>query len=820
MGSPQVSVTMPRVGLELRSTSVLLSMLAFACGPSGPSVLLVPEGPRSAILFTIEPRGVLARSLDLTRDSPLLAEVEGSSTVLFYERGLEEWALAEGELRLESTGRALEPFLMGFSLAADEDAWRSIEALPSELSELRLPPFDPIACVDAGRCVGPLESGARWCRAACVIDPTPEPAPPTPPDPLTDIPCPEGWARPTVAGVSGACRPPERQRSCPSDQAQWLGKSSCEMVGRACPVGTWPDTLIGRPGVIYVDAAAPSGGDGSMPSPFSTLEEALAAVSTTATIALSVGRYRVNGPLVQPVLLAGACVGGTVLEASSGSVVLEPRAELEIANLSIEGGVQGVRLVSPNVELRMRDVILSGTVDDNYAILLQSGARAHLERVVVRGRAGLRAEAGSSVIAHDLLLESTSSHSALSMVSGSNGRFSRLLASLEDRLPLSSPAALVATGNASVQLDQAWVRHTQLGGILVTDSSRLIAAHLWISRTQDGSDIGYGIYASLSSSVAVDGLGFEDHADPDAVVLDTSGMTLERVSSSSVEARKTAGFVAAESARMMVRRASLQSRGTAFDFFEHAQAEVEDLVLQTRPQPGSPNAVIVRGAAYLVGCRWRVDLEGGTGILLDSSARNIELDDIHVRGRTERGSVNAATALFQGLGALRLRRVMVELDGHRGLSLKSAASLEDVRVSGDLDFGLRLDALSLAGAITAARMAVSGRAGVDVEVIGGTRSTLKDVTIDGGVVGLRISETADVELQHFVIDSVPGQGVVLHNDGLTSGAPSLELHSGRLSRCEVGVSLVQTDVDRARLLEGLRFAENLTNVRIDLASPD
>ena len=191
-------------------------------------------------------------------------------------------------------------------------------------------------------------------------------------------PCPDGWVE-----IDGACAPwLEDAPACSPFEAAFPGQP-CQRIGSICPDDGWPADLPSED-VIYVRAAAPSGGDGSREAPFATVGRAASAAFAGATIAIATGRYpeavRVRGG----VTVVGACVEGTVIvaptfDAFAGALTIEGRG-VAVRNLRIEGERSGIWVDDASVELR--DLVLDGNVFNGLVSIF--GAEVWGERVVVK----------------------------------------------------------------------------------------------------------------------------------------------------------------------------------------------------------------------------------------------------------------------------------------------------------------------------------------------------------------------------------------------------------------------------------------------------
>ena len=94
-----------------------------------------------------------------------------------------------------------------------------------------------------------------------------------------------------------------------------------QCVPDACGTGTWGDLETGGD-TLYVDASAEDGGDGSMESPFTVIQEGLDAQGRKGMVAVAAGTYvenlKVHGDH-SGMHLAGRCMELVTIDASEGS---------------------------------------------------------------------------------------------------------------------------------------------------------------------------------------------------------------------------------------------------------------------------------------------------------------------------------------------------------------------------------------------------------------------------------------------------------------------------------------------------------------------
>ncbi len=131
-------------------------------------------------------------------------------------------------------------------------------------------------------------------------------------------PCVEGWAeRMTPAGVP-YCHPfPDGVRTCEGATGQRPGERECTHVGAPCPEGEWAAGLDETGTIVFVRPGAIDG-DGTRERPLGTLEAALAAAPSGATILLGKGEHTSAVSITQAnITIVGACADETTIVASA-----------------------------------------------------------------------------------------------------------------------------------------------------------------------------------------------------------------------------------------------------------------------------------------------------------------------------------------------------------------------------------------------------------------------------------------------------------------------------------------------------------------------
>jgi Right handed beta helix region len=263
----------------------------------------------------------------------------------------------------------------------------------------------------------------------CLEGDTPEgcAAPPM----LADWECPAGW-RTEVIGEDevwehSICSVPAPE-TCAAGTADWLGDpAACETIGRPCPTGTFhPESEIramapGFDGAIWYVSSG-GNGDGTVSSPFGTMQQAMVAAAGGDIVALSADTFSQGLELTSRVAIVGACVTGTVLSGPSAGpprTVSIQASGARLTNLQVQGPGAGIV-----VEQTIQDVALDAVEvrDATYAgVLLWTSASADVSDLVIRGITpaesiddgwGL-AVRGASLQAHRVLVEAASNYGVL-----------------------------------------------------------------------------------------------------------------------------------------------------------------------------------------------------------------------------------------------------------------------------------------------------------------------------------------------------------------------------------------------------------------------
>jgi hypothetical protein len=156
----------------------------------------------------------------------------------------------------------------------------------------------------------------------------------------------DGCATGFVSDSNGGCNAVLPRAPCGPGEHALLGETSCHAVA-PCGSGTWGDIPVDAT-TLYVDASAPGGGDGSLDTPFVTIQAAIDAAAPNGLIAIAAGSYAedllISG---KPVKLWGKCP-----------------AEVEVigstAAITVESGVQGAEVHALGITSAGTGVVIGG----------------------------------------------------------------------------------------------------------------------------------------------------------------------------------------------------------------------------------------------------------------------------------------------------------------------------------------------------------------------------------------------------------------------------------------------------------------------------
>lgn len=594
---------------------------------------------------------------------------------------------------------------------------------------------------DSGDDAGP--SDAALDDSGSSFQPS-SPEPPVAPT-LPEWSCPDGWRRvadPEEPDIS-VCDPwPEGgPQDCADDEAHFPGERSCSPIGPPCPEGPFADDLPAD-GVIYVEAGARKGGDGSALRPFAAIEEALDAASglDETVIALSKGTFTQSRLYIsRPVRLWGACTAQTIVASNSpnsGSAAVELASSARgLKALTITGQRGGVLVSAPaDVELEgvvIRDVaafglavrgglraseVLVRDVPENFIGLDVAGAaHAVVSRVAVErgGTVGVFVEGiGSDLLAEDLVVRGGAP--------GENG-------------PLGPGLEVVDGAQAELTRTALFSNHGHAIGAI---AASVVARDLHVSRTfsEDGVD-GQSLRVAEGSTL-VEGAVFEAGASIGIFAAwPGTDLTLRSV---------------------VVRDIAVEEGTGAFGY-----------------------GVLAQDGTNLVMDRVAVLSATQAGVVARDESTALEATDLSVRATRDREADGYGAGLVVDLGArVRLQRAAMLRNAGSGIWVDEASlegtdwTVDENRVVGMLVANgsfVTVERLALTENRAQGLLVVSGE-----HLIGGT----------GSVAMLDASDVAIIDTRSIEVDGVTG----LRGIGLNIGGGAISIRRGLVrGNREVGI---------------------------------
>ncbi|MEO0323764.1 MAG: right-handed parallel beta-helix repeat-containing protein [Myxococcota bacterium] len=333
--------------------------------------------------------------------------------------------------------------------------------------------------------------------------------------------CPAGWRRvaPTGLRPSTVCQPfaGERASECAAGELHLPGEAGCRSPGRACPVGTFPNTAdLGGATRLHVDPAATPGGDGSLGAPFASLATAASAASSGDWLVLAKGLHAAPTSWPSGVSARGACAAETVVTTLSGTAVIAagaPSANLTLEDLTLgPSPLPGLTLEGGAGIVALRGVVVTGTV--GVAALVARGGTLVGEDLLVAGtRSSPGARAGAGLLASmgaDVTLrraELRDNQNAGAVVASGTARLEDVL--VRDTLP--EPGSFMFGRaldffDSNATLTNVVLEDNRADGLHAVGGANVEASSLVVrgtrSRESDGLS-GWGVRVAAESDVSV-----------------------------------------------------------------------------------------------------------------------------------------------------------------------------------------------------------------------------------------------------------------------------------------------------------------------------
>lgn len=528
-------------------------------------------------------------------------------------RSLHVLAFDWSPLGLVELGVPFEPEASGPTqpLPAPLAAFRLNEQLDLEAADVSgllasfvLPLPDIEACAAQGGCLA--RQGPHRCMKPC------DESQPAPPEPVS-FDCPSDW--PSEPGPPGSgltlCAPEVHPwAACETGTFQGFGADCRAMV--ECDSGTdpWPTPPAGEGPVLYVDAGAPPGGDGSMARPFRTLAEATSIPN--ARVLLAPGDYLSPDTFgTTDLQLAARCPSATRLLGASDITV--SAGTLALRGVQVHMDV-GPLLVSANASLTLDGVTVSagqsglsilGSLDARQVKLqaplglLVRGGQAHLDGADIEGEQAVACRSGT-LSAHDLR---TQGHGAPFVAVSMNGCQSASLSRVH--LEGAQTGILVYRPGVDLAVEDAVIRNMSEDGILLRDAATAtVASRLRLERIL-AEDLGFqGILLQAANTYA-------------------NQLVIRRIRDTALDLRQNPRL----SSQMFVQ--NLWATGSS------------ENVARLGHAPGAGAGIVVTGGGWVVASSPTRTSRGGTLMLRDGGTA--QLSGIYVHG-------NAGKALTVSCG--------------------------------------------------------------------------------------------------------------------------------------------------------------------------
>ncbi len=601
-------------------------------------------------------------------------------------------------------------------------------------------------------------------------------------------PCGAGFV---AAGAS--CDPPaERWTDCPAGQARFGLDPACVRVGVECPSGAFPEALPdGRP-VRYVAPGA-SDGDGTRARPFARIADALIDAPPRLVIALAKGEHPDVVALPPGVALVGACATETRIVGDEtmnpNALVRTMGAGASIENLTVAAGAHAaIGAYGGGASMRVSGVIV--------------------ERPVL---GGLVAFDGGLLEATDVLVVDA----GLGSIHISQG-------------------AYAAVGSEMRLTRVSFLRGAEVPTMQISDHSRATLADCRVEADPTSAAIGFALVMDGGSTASVTRSALLDNRE---VFVGGEDTVLE-MEDSLVAARfaepyddRTSAVVGYSGARIALRHTHvIGNAGRGIVSMYDADVELTDVAVRG-PGPvaieRSPQAIIASRASRLTASRVVVERYQQVGVFADDHSR-LEASDLSVRDISPNGDRFFGWGISaQNDAQVRLDRVHVERTNQSALTAVFGASIDarDVTIAAITNSPTTVQVgasilVTEAASIVGERFAVTDGEGFGVLASGSeTRAELAHASI----AGIDVSTCADCDPPRYGIGAAANGGAALELERFAIGSVALcgvhvasgadvRLMSGRITDNPVGVCVETAGYDFDKLMDGVIYEHNTTNL--------
>jgi hypothetical protein len=608
---------------------------------------------------------------------------------------------------------------------------------------------------------------------------------------------------------TGGCDPyPEDgPTECALGEAHFPGEAGCAAVGDPCPSGPFADDLPSDAPLIYVDAAATAGGDGSLATPYAALSEVgWTSLAPGSVVALAGGSYEGAISLRPGVELVGACAAETVLTGLSAPVpgVVMTTGAGEPAVL------RNLRIASPpQVGIRVESGALTvdGVVVDDAvgAGLYVDGAGVTVEvrsSVFAAGRS-IDGDLGFGILVSEGSVDASRAFFDGNLeggvyVSGDGAEVHLADVAIEDVRPREadglSGRGVTVDGGGRVEADGLWIVRAHEAGFLAGgEGTEAILADVVIRETQvrPGDELlGHGLRVNAGAHVEASRLLAIGNHEAAVAVVD-AGAELRLMDAILAESLPHPvsmdyghGVQVLRGARMEGSRLVIADNTQVGVFVSGTGTEAlfSDVVVRdTQPSANDGhlgNGVTVIQNAHFMGERLLVSDNHEVGLVVGVDEARADLTDVLIR---------------------RTRVREADEQGGYGITAARSGVIEGVRVSVE-------DSASL-GILTALGGTASFQ---DVSVVRVERSCSTEPGASCPLpAGYGAATTSTLRLERFVIRDAVTCGVMVASEGI---APSLDLTDGLVTGSAIGACVQVEGYDLGRLMSGVRYEDNDTNL--------
>lgn len=345
--------------------------------------------------------------------------------------------------------------------------------------------------------------------------------------------CAEGF----VTDDAGGCEPILPASPCPDGAVALPGETSCRPL-TDCGSGRWGNIPL-EPGAVYVDAAAPSGGDGSEAAPLSNVLAAVAQVPDGGLIVVAEGTYVGDVPITaKAVRLWGRCpdLVSIVGDGSTGlALSFTSSFGSELHGVSVTGPGVGVSIAGSVVTVdgvRVHDTASFG-FDAESLVDGVSGTQAFVTNLLVERATAVGLHVvEATVVAEGIVVRDTQPTASGTAGRGVNvqGQTADTSVSIERCVVERQHEAGVAVADQPLSLGGCVVRHTDATvatgsegrGISVQAGALSLAGSLVDDNTE------FGIFAAVGSVIAVEQSVVRRTASSATTMRHGSGISLQR----------------------------------------------------------------------------------------------------------------------------------------------------------------------------------------------------------------------------------------------------------------------------------------------------